>query len=239
LDRPTITKPQATPVGGGAFKKERDEALLAEADRRIQEILQSFESTCEQAGVSHTTVRAEGLPYEAIASASHVHDMIFIGRDTNFQFQTSTDPCETFKRLLRDHPCPVIVTPSDVPEGNGVVIVYDGRRAASRVLHTFALAEPNLEGLDVYVVSVDRSAQQAADYCSEAVQLLRRHAIDARAHPVTAAASPTRLLIDTAGQLGARLVVMGAFGRKGLRTVFFGSTTRQMLDRCLFPLFLY
>ena len=239
LDRPTITKPQATSVGGGTFKKQRDDALLADASQKIRQILDDFKSACEAAGVDYTTVRAEGLPYEAIASASHVHDLVVIGRDTNFHFQTSDDRCETFKRLLRDHPCPVVVTPNAFAEGNDVVIAYDGSRAASRALHTFALTEPNLEDVTCHVVSVDRSQDQTENWCSEAVELLKRHSIDACAHPVISTANPTRILIDTCGELNAGLVVMGAFGRKGLRSVFFGSTTHEMLDKCLFPLFVY
>ena len=239
LDRPTITKPQATPVGGGGLKRERDEALLSEADERTREILSEFTSACAAAGVNHETVRAEGLPHEAIAAAGRTNDLVFIGRNTNFHFQTSDDPCETFKQLLRDNPCPVVVTPDEVPQGNGVVVAYDGSRAASRALHTFALLEPNLEGLDVHVVSVDRSQQKAENSCRVAVAFLRRHAVDAQAHPISSGGKPTQVLIETADRLGARLVVMGAYGHQGLRTVFFGSTTRQMLDQCRFPLFVY
>lgn len=239
LDRPTITKPQATPVGGGGFKKERDEALLAEADQKIDAILRHFESVCEAAGMKYATVRAEGLPHEVIAAASHVHDVIVIGQDTNFHFQTGTDRCETFKQTLQNHPCPMIVTPNEMPQGNSILVAYDGSLAAARALHLFVLMEPNLDGLDVHVVSIHKSAQQAENDCSEAVELLRRHSIDARPHPVASGANPTQILVDTAQRLKPRMVVMGAFGHKGLRTVFFGSTTREMLDQCLFPLFIY
>ena len=42
VDRPTITKPQASPVGGGAFKKERNAKLLSEAEGKTQKILDGF-----------------------------------------------------------------------------------------------------------------------------------------------------------------------------------------------------
>jgi nucleotide-binding universal stress UspA family protein len=71
LDRPTITKPQAAPMGGGAFKKERDAELLAQAAATTQKILDEFAATCRAEGIEHETVRADGLPFEAIAAASH------------------------------------------------------------------------------------------------------------------------------------------------------------------------
>ncbi len=239
LDRPTITKRQAMPVGGGAFKHERDETLLAEADRKASEILDEFKSACAAAGVEHRAEHAEGLPYEAIAAAGLVHDLIVIGRNTNFHYQTSDDPCETFRCLLRDHPCPVVVTPKEVPKGNGIVIAYGGSRAASRALHTFALTAFNLEDQQVHVVSVDRSEQQAHNHCAQAVEFLQRHGIGAEAHPKVSKGHPTVVLNDMALELEARLVVMGAYGRKGLPALFFGSTTREMLKQCQFPLFVY
>ena len=39
LDKEGITKPQALPIGASAYKKERDEALLADADARVRRVL--------------------------------------------------------------------------------------------------------------------------------------------------------------------------------------------------------
>ncbi len=235
VDKQTITQPQGVPIGGAAFKGKRDEALLAKANTKARTILENFKSACEEAQIEHDLLQAEGQPYEAIASASQVHDAIFIGRDTNFQFQTD-DPCETVKRLIRDHPRPVIVTPKTMPEGTNVVVAYDGSRAASRALFTFAMTKPVRP---VHVVSVDRNQARAEKHAAEAVEFLRRHDIQAQSHAITTSGSPTQPILDSAGQLATRLVVMGAYGHQGLQTWFFGSTTRTLLDKCLFPLFVY
>ncbi len=230
LDKPTITKREAVPVGGGAWKKQRDETRLAEADQKTLQILDEFQASCEEAGIDHDVIRAVGLPYEEIASASHVHDLISIGRDTNFQFQTREDSCETVKRLLRDHPCPVVVTPPEAPEGNSLVIAYDGSRASSRAAHMFALMDFNLSQVDVHVVSVNRSKEQAQVYCDEVKDLLNRHNISAQSHPVASSSRAAQGLIDKANELKARAIVMGAFGRTGLQAAFLGSATRTMLQ---------
>ena len=239
LDAPTITKPEPTPVGAGSFKKERDEALLAAADHKTLEILDEFAAACRAAGVECATQRLEGLPFDAITAAGRVHDLIVIGRETNFHFQTSDDPCETFKLLVRDHPCPLIITPNEYPTGKAVIIAYDGSRAASRALHLFGLTEPDLEEMDVHVVTVDDDPADAQANCAEAVAFLRGHDVHAHSHPIASNESPTETLIETADKLGARLIVMGAFGHRGWSTVFFGSTTRHMLDECRYPLFVY
>lgn len=239
LDRPTITKREPVPPGGGAFKRERDTAWLAEADQKTRAILEEFQSACEATGIEHSVIRAEGLPYEEIAAASHAHDLISIGRNTNFQFQTRDDRCETVKRLLRDHPCPVIVAPPKVQDGNALVVAYDGSRAASRAVHTFALMELNVTDLNVHVVSVDRNEEQAQSYCDEVTDLLQRHNINAQPHAIGSNSKAAQILIDKADELGARVIVMGAYGRTGLQMMFLGSTIRTMLEQSPFPLFLF
>ncbi|MGI9457189.1 MAG: universal stress protein [Aeoliella sp.] len=239
LDRPTITKPQATPVGGGALKKERDAALLAEAEAKTQKILDVFQNACEKFHIEHATVRPVGLPYEAIAYEGHLHDLIVIGRDTNFHFQTSDDPCETFKSLVRDHPCPIVVTPNEVPHGNVVLVAYDGSRAAARALHTFALMNLNLEGLEVHVVRVDNDLKRSEELCSEAAEYLRRRGIESQTHAEVTSGKITPALVELAGRQGTRVMVMGAYGHTGLRILFFGSTTRELVERCPFPIFVY
>ena len=126
-----------------------------------------------------------------------------------------------------------------MPEGNGLVIAYDGSRAASRAAHTFALMEFNVAHLNVHVVSVDRSEEQAQAYCDEVSELLKRHNISAQSHAVASSSRAAQALIDKAGELGARAIVMGAFGRTGLQAAFLGSATRRMLEQSPFPLFLF
>jgi nucleotide-binding universal stress UspA family protein len=239
LDRPTITRPQALPLGAGAFKRDRDEALLAEADRKTREILDNFTSVCAEAGIAYDVLRAEGLPYEEIELASLSHDLILIGRDTNFHFQTSDDCCETAKRVLRDHPRPVLVVEDEVPHGDGLIIAYDGSRAAARALHILVLMGLNLGHLNVHVVSIDQHAEHAEANCRKAAELLNRHHIHAQLHPVASTANPAQMLIEKATELNAQVIVMGAFGHRGLPAAFFGSTTRRMLEQSPFPLFLY
>jgi nucleotide-binding universal stress UspA family protein len=240
LDRPTIAAPQPVPPGGSGYKKERDAALVARADKRTREILDEFAMDCRQAGVDSSTVRAEGLPYEQIMRVCRHHDLLFIGKDTNFHFQTSDDTCETVRRLLRDLPRPAVVTPKEIPGGNNIIVAYDGSLAASRTLYAFVLAELNLlTNMEVHIVSVQPDKERAEALCEEAARFLKHHGIAPRQHAVCSRANPVDALHEKISELKALAVVMGAFGTRGLRTLFLGSATRQMLDECRTGLFLY
>ena len=238
VDRPKIQRPQATPIGGGAFKVDRDEALLGEARERVTKILDDFEACCRQAGVPCSTIRSEGHPYEQIEQAARQHDVILIGRDTNFHFETRDQTDDTLKRLVRDHPRPIIVTPAHDPGGRSVVIAYDGSLQGSRALHIWILLGLLREETEVHVISVDRNEAEARQLCDEAATLLGRHDIPATTHPI---GSKENVVLVLTGQLPAlepRMLVMGAFGSGGLRARFFGSTTLAMIKDCPYPLFL-
>jgi nucleotide-binding universal stress UspA family protein len=239
VDRPTIERPAAAPIGASAFKAERDEALLADANRKAEEILGAFEAACEAAGVACEAIRTEGLPCEQIEAVSKRHDLIMIGRDTNFHFETSEGSDETVKRLLRDHPRPVVVTPRENPGGESILIAYDGSVQSSRALHMWTLLEFRVERLGIHVISINADRKKAESRCEEAAQLLASHHVTAQTHPIKSTANVTEVLLEQVDALKAQGIVMGAFGHRGLRTFFFGSTTAHMLQRCPVPMFVY
>ena len=56
---------------------------------------------------------------------------------------------------------------------------------------------------------------------------------------MASAAPPAEVILEQARQLGARLLVMGAYGQPAIREFFFGSVTRTVLKESPVPLFLY
>jgi len=239
VDCPDIQRPQATPIGGGAYKVERDEALLEDARGKVAKILDEFEANCRKAGVPCSTVRSEGYPYEQIEQAARQHDLIIMGRDTNFHFETREHSSDTLKRLLRDHPRPIIVTPAEDLGGRSIVILYDGSLQGSRALHTWILLGLRREETEIHVISVERDEAEARRLCDEALALLNHHRIPATVHPITSMENVVSVLNQHLPDLEPRLIVMGAFGPGGLRTRFFGDNTLVMIKECPYPLFLH
>lgn len=239
VDTPNICAPMAVPLGAGAYKKERDEVLLAKANEEVEAILSKFEADCVEAGVPHTAVRSEGLPYEQIEAVSRTHDLIMIGHDTNFHYETHKTISETVRRLLLDNARPVIVFPKEAPENDVVVITYDGSTPASHALHMWTLLKVRRPETQVHVVSVDRDLAVAQKHCEEAAELLRYHEVQATLHPLKLTGSVVSQLSETIDEIGPRTVVMGAYGGGGFREALFGSSTNKMLENAKTLLFLY
>ncbi|MEX0794195.1 MAG: universal stress protein [Pirellulaceae bacterium] len=239
VDVPGIRAPMATPIGGGAYKQTRDEALLRDAEEKTERILSEFESKCKEAGIPHTSLRGEGMPYEQIEAAARWHDIILIGRDTNFHYETSNVIGNTMRRLVYDNSRPVIVYPAVLPENNRILISYDGSTAASHALHVWTLLKLRQPESEIHVVSVSRERARAERRCDEVAKLLSFHNCEATLHPILREHTVVEHLSQTVKQINPRMVVMGAYGHGGLKTALFGSATNRILEEIQCPLFLY
>lgn len=239
VDRPWITAPTPMPIGGSAYKQRRDEVLLEKNRAALRQRLAEFHERCAAAGIECREIGAEGVPHEQIERAALRHDLIVIGRDTDFRDTEHPDIAETVTRLLRDTPRPVLVVPAALPPGDRIVIAYDGGLQASRAMHMFLLLGL-VGGRELHIVNVAERESDALATAQRACGLCEAHGIAAVPYGIEASGHPADVLIGALGGLGAGLLVMGAFSRHGLvHRVFVGSATRRLLEACPVPLFIY
>ncbi len=119
-----------------------------------------------------------------------------------------------------------------------MLVGYGGSVPAMRTLQLFALLGL-AEGSPATVLAVAEDPAEAQRLALEAADFLRRHGIGADALPMDDAEPPAARLLARAKAMAARLMVIGAFGRTGLRTLFLGSATRQLLREARCPLFIH
>ena len=126
LDEPAIHRGEPVPLGGGAYKKARDEARMADAHHRITGFLADFSARSAAAGVSADVLEDIGDPADRILHEAHRCDVVILARETHFHFETQDRPDDTLARILRGCPRPVVVVPHTLPESHGVVVAYGG-----------------------------------------------------------------------------------------------------------------
>ncbi len=238
VDEPTIRQPLAVPPGATPYKEHRDQALVADATRKVEQYLEQFALKCADAGVACKLLEDVGLPGEEILREAQRFDVILLGRESHFHFETQTGPDETLARVVKQSPRPVVAVPQKPPEGANVVVAYDGSVQAARAVQAF-LGIGWDKSQTVHVVCAGEDRVEAARCADRAVQFLESHAIKAHARPVATSARPEEVILDEAKTAGAGLIVMGAYGRSPLKEIFFGSVTRALLQKSPVPLFLY
>jgi nucleotide-binding universal stress UspA family protein len=238
LDRAYITAPTAVGIGGMAFKQHRDQVKLAEAKAFLARIENIFKQSSKESGASWQILEAEGEPYKLIEMESGRHDLLVIGKDTDFHFDFSHSTAETVQRLLRDNPRPLLVCPEDAPASGPIVAAYDGSLRASRALHMLILLGL-ADNTPVHVVSVADSEEAADSRASYAAELFAKHGIEAIAHGIASAADPEEIILAETEALRAAMIAMGASGHGALRSLFLGSTSKSLLRACPSPLFVH
>ena len=137
VDEASICKPEAEPIGGGYYKRERDEALMKKACHEIEQLLEHFAARCTEADVSFKLLKETGLPYEAILQESQRYDLVLFGHETHFHFGTVDQPNETLWNVLKREPRPVVISPRKLETGSSTVIAYNGSPQADRALQAF------------------------------------------------------------------------------------------------------
>src|SRR5262245_19338993 len=238
VDAPTICKPEAVSLGATAYKVQRDEMLLADAHHKVAQFLEHYMQRCTAAGITYQVRQEVGSPTECLLLEATQYDLILLGQQTFFHFETQAKPDETLHAVVKQSPCPVIAVPATLPAGRAVVIAYDGSPHATRALHMFQALGLD-SAYDVHVVCVDAQQKRAACCAEHAMAFLHGHNVTAQAHALATSAAPAEVLLEQVRKLDAGLIVMGAYGRSILREFFGTSLTRTMLEESPVPLFLY
>ncbi|HVO22907.1 MAG TPA: universal stress protein [Candidatus Margulisiibacteriota bacterium] len=234
LDKPSITAPEPIPLGASGFKKDRDEARLADAQERVTRFLSKFQKRCAAAGVSAESFEDIGDPTKCILRHAHRCDVIILGYETHFHFETQDAPDTVRAKVLRRSPRPIVVVPRELPAGTGVVVAYGGGREVARTLQTFQLLGLSA-GETVHLLIVRRDDDDKAEAANFAAEFLRSHGTQCKVHVVHSPLEPAEVLLEQVQILQPRLVVMGAHAHHPLRDLFFTSVTRAVLQACPVP----
>jgi nucleotide-binding universal stress UspA family protein len=222
VDEPNIHGAEALPIGATYYKSMKGKAMFADARNKVERFLRSFALRCADEQVSFTPLEDIGAPAAQIALESQRYDIVLLGKETHFEFETKNQPDDTLARVLRKGCRPVVVAPLKLPKTGKVVVAYDGSVQSARALQAFA-ASGLANDREVSIVTIADSHLEAARTADRAVQFLSLHNIASRAVPTESSDQPADIILDEVNQLNAELLVMGAYGKPNLREFFSGN----------------
>jgi nucleotide-binding universal stress UspA family protein len=231
---------EPTPIGGIRYAEERSlrRAKAAHERRaRVAALPAAFERSCAEAGVEASCQTIDGDIRAELIRAIEASDMIVTGQDTEFHLE----PHEGVSPLVKDvvaHGCrPVLVTGDEASDDGPVIVAYDGSVPAAKALQLAVLLDV-FGSSPVRVVSV-HPGEEAFEAAARARDYLVLHGITADVDAVVSTDHPADVLGARAVAIQARMLVMGAFGHRGLQAMLFGSSTRRLLRGLTVPLFIY
>ncbi len=238
LDTPWITAAQPEPIGGASFKLQRDEAMIEHTQEHVVHLLEDFAKEAKKRKVEVESVEAEGFPTTEIERLSHEHDLIVIGKTTDFHFDLDEDADVTVRHVARDNPRPLLIVPENPVVDGKVLVALDHSLQSSRALHMFLLLGLGV-GRDIEVLSIHDDEELAQIIAQRGVRMCAVHGIKAEARTIRAAGNRGETILKEASDAGASLLVMGGFSHSLLKELFFGSCTKKLMEQTQIPLFLH
>ena len=237
VDETFLRKGEAVPLGGMAYKSQRDDDLTIDARKAVEQLLADFSRKCAEAGVASKVLEDEGDPVAQIVREAQRVDVVLLGQKTNFDLSGSAQVDEVLPSVLRQSPRPVVAVPKVLPTGEAAVVAYDGSVQSARTLQSFQTSGL-ASGRQVHIVAINPDKVAAARHADVAAEFLAQHDIKAACHAI-AGHSPAQEILSQLVKLDAGLLVAGAYGQPTLREFFFGSVTRTILTQSTVPVFLY
>ncbi len=238
LDTPWITAAQPEPLGGAAFKIHRDEAVINQSQSRIETLMRDFRAAASEADIHYDSVEVEGFPATEIMRLAHSHDLVVIGKTTDFHFELDEDTDITTKHVARECARPVILVPEDAisTDSKKVLVAYDGSNPSSRALHLF-LHLGFGRGRELEILTIHPEREEAEELNTAARNLCQAYGVKTSPHVVVAEDRYAETILSFAEQHADAMIVMGAFSHNILREALFGSCTKTMLNETKVPLF--
>jgi len=209
---------------------------IQHADSVLKECLDRFASSCEKHEVTHIETEYEGVPAQKLLETSIFFDLIVIGLETAFHFETRAGKGDTLDKLLDRTVVPVLAVPSSgLPRLDRAVLAFDGSLGSARAMHDFvpfALASQP----EVTILVAGKDERENRFLADNARDFLASHGLES----VDTFTTEKRVedAIAEPPCAGADLVVAGIHSRKPIQDYFVGSFTRTMIERKDTALFL-
>lgn len=217
------TNPEYETIGSNVFEKEEKEAIA---------YLDSIKARATKNGVACETVLHESTDAsQAIveeATAKKV-DIIIIGRH-GYKAVAKALIGEVAAKVIAHAPCKVLVVPRAAQiEYRNILVATDGSVHAIAALNE-AIAIAKRCGSHLITLSAMRDESERAEatkYANEASALAKKEGVSAEA--VTPTGRSFNAIVETAGGRGVDLIVMGTYGKTGLKKVLMGSSTEKVI----------
>lgn len=240
LDVGDLDRVEPIPIGGAQHAYERlrhREKLANERRARIAELPALFKRSLAEAGMRAACSTLEGDVRGAMLRMMETCDLVVTGRDAEFHLEPLEGVTPLVEHIIAKGCRPVVVCGPERVEGGPVLVAYDGSAPAAKALQLATLTGM-FESTRAHVVAAARDRAAATAIAERARAYLAQHGVAADLDAVESS-HPIEILSKRASEIGARMLVMGAFGHRGFREILFGSTTRRLFDQVPVPLFIY
>jgi nucleotide-binding universal stress UspA family protein len=224
-------QPQPSVYADGTFAQGIVRQLEAEANEKLAELERRFRTAYQNRLKDIEWRSAYASPADYVAREARAVDLVITGADRTGGLGDPLwrlDPSELVMNLGR----PMMIVPPEVDRlklASVVVGWKDTREARRAVVDALPLLQRAKEVTVVEIIENDDDRHGAARRVSDVVAWLGRHKIDACHMVPNLRGNAVEQLVSHASDIGADVIVAGAYGHTRLREWVFGGVTRDLI----------
>ena len=224
--------------GGGAVIAELMEQMRQSALAAGVKLKVAFEAALARDGIMGEWRQVEGTTQEILALHGRYADLLVLGQD-----DPESDSAGLLEAMVFDCGRPVLAIPfagSFKTIGKRVLVGWNASREASRALHDALPLIAKAETATVFLANPKRGlGGHGEEPGADIARHLARHGMKVEVAMAIADDVPdSALLLNHASDMGADLLVMGAYGHSRLREFILGGMTRSLLREMTVPVLL-
>ncbi len=206
-------------------------------ERKQLAYIQQFERTCAVRGIrcqilNNSSVNAA----ESIIEESRFADLVIVQASMSFGKVLEEAPTALVKQILAEAECPVLVAPLNQTGIEEIVFAYDGSRSAVFAIKQFTYLFPELADKKAIVMQVNKDDSLPVTDKEKLGKWLRAH-YSGIGFQVLQGKPSEELYARLLGKQNT-IVVMGAFGRSWLSSLFKPATAGLLLKAINLPFFI-
>jgi hypothetical protein len=200
------------------------------------EYMSFFRKTCSQQHVNYTLQRSINPSKEEIIAESRFADLVIIDGETPAEHLPDITDLHELREVLIASECPVIIAPSEFKGINEIFFAYDGSRSAVFAIKQFTYLFSALRDRKITILQVNEAEGQplAAEVKIKGWISTHYYKWDIR----ILEGSPEEQLYHYLLNKENSMVVMGAFGRNKIASLFKHSAGEQVIQMNHLPVFI-
>ncbi len=218
--------------------KEIIEEETQEVKKNVETMVESFNKTCEEAGIRYNVHKEQGASVDVLLEESLYADILLIGGETYFSYTSHWSDEKILHDVLKYAHCPVTIIPAEYRSIKQNIIAFDNSENAMHAIKQFCYIFGNvLDKEETTLLSILKEEGQQFDNTKRVYEYLGLHFKNLKVDQLVGD-DPAEEILHSAALADDALLVLGGFGRNLFSRMLRKSVSKEIVKKATVPTFI-